>query len=228
MNVWKRLVSLSAVALLAGTVYAADRPCCGEEGEMRATEVRTEVGSEGVVLSGEPCAPCVECACKPKRTRNICNLCGLLSRRDKCEVKCCTAKANIEKLRVSNPKCTHDLCVTYKVEVDCPTEEYDLVVQIKCEDQIMFERVVALENGVPDKGGRQLEYYGTFSDCLPTLITSRRGIRVEGNVVPRGSMVSLDRERERLHRSTSGHGLATPLYAAGEVMYTPVRWVTGG
>ncbi|HXK85316.1 MAG TPA: hypothetical protein PLS82_04700 [Phycisphaerae bacterium] len=226
MNVWKRLVCLVAVALLSGTAYAADSACCSP-----GSEVRTEMSSEEVMISGTPCAPCAaEAPCKPRRTRNICNLCGLLSPKDKCDacaVKCCKTKADIERLHASNPKCTTDLCVRYKVEVDCPTKEYDLIVQIKCEDQIIYERVVALENGQCDKGGRQLEFYGEFTDCLPQMITSRRGIRVEGNVVARGTTISLDRERERLHRSSTGHGLATPLYAAGDVMYTPVRWMTG-
>ena len=193
---------------------------CGSCGEKKACG-ESPCAKRTACAEAAPCAPV---ACAPCQT--------------KCETKCPPAvKADIERLRAINPKCSTQLCVAYQVDLEnACADDYDLLVQVKCKKNgsIMFERVVALDNPY-NTHGHHRRYRASFQDDLAQTLGDRDDFYIEGNVIPRGSAEngaltarSIDREREPIHKSAGDHGYATALYTTAGYMYTPVRWITTG
>jgi hypothetical protein len=155
-------------------------------------------------IKGEACASPCESKCE-----------------EKCEVKCKQARADIERLHAVKGKCDDQICVKYAVEIAETTgEQFDLVLQIKdrC-DKVVWEKVVALD--CPRKANCHEEKYKAAVGDVIAQCTFDERLKIEGNVVYRGSRTSIDRERERVHRSDRGI-----LASAADVAYQPVRWVT--
>jgi hypothetical protein len=174
--------------------------------------------------TASPCSPCkvAKNPCEPK-CKTVSGPCG------ECQTKCKMPKvdADIERLKAVVPECSQQLCVEYQVDIENMCGPYDLIIQVKNCDRIVYEKVVELENPyrVGDQGTEN-HYRGSFTDTLPEVFRHNSKFIVEGNVVPRGTRQSVDRERELVRKHDKDHGYATALYAAGDVLFTPVGWVT--
>ncbi|GMU20209.1 MAG: hypothetical protein AMXMBFR13_03080 [Phycisphaerae bacterium] len=253
----KGLGWMSAVAILAGTAYAGNQACCGEVKEIKESRkiVGTPIARANPCGQANPCgkanpcaksSPCGEIKGNPSAPA-ACGPCEV-----KCETKCPKRKAvdaDIERLRVINPECTTELCVDYKVEIEhsCPGEEFDMLLQVTCGDAVIYERLIPLNNGMPDGNDDELEFHGSFTDSLAQVYNDgSQSLRAKAFVYPRAGTIlsgspagdvwsdsmntpgkALDRETDRVRDDADDHGFATPLYTAGRVLYTPVGWVTG-
>src|SRR5690606_8988116 len=113
---------------------------------------------------GDPCAKPVKNPCEPKcKTKS--GPCG------ECVTECKMPKvdADIERLKVVNPKCTRDLCVEWQVDIENMCGPYDLIIQIKDDcDAIVYERVIALDSPYRTRRQGTKNYYrGSYTDQLP-------------------------------------------------------------
>lgn len=170
----------SAVGLLAGTAYAGNQACCGEVREIKESRriVGTPIARSNPCGTVSPCGPAQ--ACPPTACVT------------ECAPKCKGADVDIEDLEAFNPECTTDLCVEYEIEIEdvCPGDAFDLLLQITCNDMLIYERLVPLDQGVKDHGNEYI-HKASFTDQLAQVYnTGNEKLKVTGNVFYRGGAIS--------------------------------------
>ncbi|GMU24740.1 MAG: hypothetical protein AMXMBFR13_48120 [Phycisphaerae bacterium] len=177
---------LSAIGLLAGTAYAGNQACCGEVREIKDSRriVGTPIARSNPCGTANPCGKTSACG-----TAKGCPPAACVT---ECAPKCKGADVDIEDLEAFNPECTTDLCVEYEIEIEdaCPGDAFDLLVQITCNDMLIYERLVPLDQGVKDHGNEYI-HKASFTDQLAQVYnTGNEKLKVTGNVFYRGGAIS--------------------------------------